>query len=138
MTKPGCSIFNSPSAHVQMNEDIQELIPWLREARENTGALWCALSNVCWRKGDLEFGVTFRGAGAYVGELYMGTEEYEKDSMNYNEFSYAGSYGVVHPKIGEYLRGKGWTPYTYGPPDMAITEFEDPCVKNRKRKEVLF
>jgi len=115
MTRPGPSLFNTPDGHYAMTEDIQGLIPWIRESWANAARLWCAFSNVTWRKGEIEFSVTFRGAGAYVGEIYMGTERYMRDSMNYMEFYCSGHDGVVDPKIFEYLTALGWKPYGYSP-----------------------
>lgn len=113
MTRPGVSMFNTPDGHDQMTDDIQELVPWIKENKANAAKLWCAFSNIQWKKGEAIFTVSFRGAGAYVGELFMGTEEYLKDDTNYMEFYCSGQDGAVDPKIFEYLKEKGWTPYRY-------------------------
>ncbi len=126
-TKPGSSLFNQPDANDAMGDDLQELIPWVRESWAHAAALWCAFSNVEWKKGDLEFGVTFRGAGAYVGELYHGSEKYNFNG-GYMEFYCAGTEGVVHPKIGEYLTERGWTPRTYGREEIPSSKFRHPRI----------
>lgn len=128
MTKPSSSLFNHPNANDAMNEDIQELLPWVRESWGNAAALWCALSNVEWKKGDLEFGVTFRGAGAYVGELYHGSEKYNPSSFDYLEFYCSGETGVIHPKIGEYLAARGWAPHDYGAGEILSSKFRPPKI----------
>src|SRR3972149_2894834 len=113
ITIPGCSIFNSPDGHEQMTLDIQGLLPWIREGRTNAAKLWCALANVMWKKGEVCFSVTLRGAGAYVGELYYGSEKYASDATSYIEFYCCGETAAIDAHIYTYLTEQGWRPYGY-------------------------
>lgn len=134
MTKPGCSLFNNPDGNDAMNDDLQELLPWIRENWRNAAKLWCAFSNIEWMKGEIEFSLTFRGAGAYVGELFMGTEKYLQDNMNYLEFYCSGSDGAVDPHIFEHLTKCGWKPCRYGghgDQRIWITEAREPIINER-------
>lgn len=103
--RPDPSAF-TPNAEgiAKLNDDIQDLLPWLRESRDHAVAAWSTLTNVVWRKGDLEFTLSYRATSAYLTELISG----RADTM---ELYLSGPPAKLNPHVYRYMLDRGWSAY---------------------------
>jgi hypothetical protein len=79
----------------------------IRSDIQTAVALWSALTNVEWTRGDGVVGLTFRAAGDVVASLRQGCDD---PCGNYMDWYCSGDPGVIRDDIRSALAVEGWAP----------------------------